>query len=86
MLTDFRLEDIKCGKYQLVFASAGNILVKPFFSPMKDTATVCVKQIMARKTSSAVIYDSKYRLRSFGRKNRQIDERQLYSRILVWNI
>ena len=93
MLTDFRLEDIKCGKYQLVFASAGNISVKPFFSHMKDTATpfyqsmpVCVKQIMARKTSSAVIYDSKYRLRSFGRKNRQIDERQLYSRILVWNI
>ena len=48
---------------------------KAIFSPMENTATpfnqsmpVCVKQIMARKTSSAVICDSKYRLRSFGRK------------------
>ena len=25
------LEDIECGKYQIVFASAENVLVKPFF-------------------------------------------------------
>ena len=31
-LTGCHLEDIECGKYQLVFASAENVLVKPPFS------------------------------------------------------
>ena len=30
-LTPFRLEDIECEKYQLVFASAKNVLVRPLF-------------------------------------------------------
>ena len=30
MLTDSRVEDIECGKYHLVFASAKNDTVKPF--------------------------------------------------------
>ena len=30
-LTAFRLEDIECEKYQLVFASAKNVLVRPLF-------------------------------------------------------
>ena len=49
-LTGCHLEDIECGKYQLVFASAENILVKPFFSLMKKIPTpfhqsfpVCIK-------------------------------------------
>ena len=77
------LEDIESGKYQLVFASAENVLVKPFLSLMKKTKKpkkkkkttpfhqsmpVCIKQIMTRKTSSAVVCASKYRLRSVGRK------------------
>ena len=30
-LSAFRLEDIECEKYQLVFASAKNVLVRPLF-------------------------------------------------------
>ena len=30
-LTPFRLEDIECEKYQLIFASAKNVLVRPLF-------------------------------------------------------
>ena len=33
------MEDIECGKYEFIFASAENVLVKPFFSLMKKTAT-----------------------------------------------
>ena len=29
-LTDCHLEDIECGKYEVVFSSAENVLVKPF--------------------------------------------------------
>ena len=29
-LTDCHLEDIECGKYEAVFSSAENVLVKPF--------------------------------------------------------
>ena len=61
-LTDWHLEDIERGKYELVFALAENVLVKPYFSLMKNTATpiqrimpVCIKQIMAGKPSSAVV-------------------------------
>ena len=70
------LEDIESGKYQLVLASAENVLVKPFLSLMKKKKStpfyhsmpVCNKLIMARKTSNAVVCASKYRLRSVGRK------------------
>ena len=65
------LEDIECGKYQIVFASAENVLLKPFFFVNKKKKKahrftrhgmpVCIKQIMARKTSSAVVCASKYR-------------------------
>ena len=34
-VTDCRVEDIESGKYQLIFASAKNALVKPFFLLMK---------------------------------------------------
>ena len=34
-LTDCRLEDMECGRHQLVFASADNVLMYPFFSLMK---------------------------------------------------
>ena len=61
-VTDCRVEDIESGKYQLIFASAKNALVKPFFSVDEKKATsfhqsmpVCIKQIMARKPSSAVV-------------------------------
>ena len=54
--TDCRMEDIESGKYILVFASAKNALVKPFFSLLKKKATpfhqsmlVCIKLIMAYK-------------------------------------
>ena len=36
---DCRLEDIECGKYEIVSASAEKVLVKPYFSLMKKTAT-----------------------------------------------
>ena len=36
---DFHLEDTECDKYQLVFVSADNVLVMPFLSLMKKTAT-----------------------------------------------
>ena len=61
-VTDCRVEDTESGKYQLIFASAKNTLVKPFFLLMKKKATsfhqsmpVCIKQIMAFKPSSAVV-------------------------------
>ena len=76
------LEDIKCGKYQIVFASAENVLVKPFFFINKKKKKkahrstrhgmpVCIKQIVVRKTSSAVVCASKYRF--IWKKNRQIN-------------
>ena len=39
MLTDCCLEEIECGKYNLVFASAEEVLAKPFLSSMKRAAT-----------------------------------------------
>ena len=59
MLMDCRLEDIQCGKYQLVFASAGNILVKPFFSPMKNTANKLwrVKRRVLLFVIQSIVYD-----------------------------
>ena len=80
-LTDCHLEDIESSKYQPVFASAENVLVKPiFFVDEKKTATpfhrnmpVCIKRNMARKPSSSVVCC-------------RIDKRQLYSRISVWKI
>ena len=32
---DYNLEDIECGRYQLVFASAENVLVNPFLSSIE---------------------------------------------------
>ena len=39
-LTDCRLEDIESGKYQLTFASAEQVLSKPFLSLLKKTASL----------------------------------------------
>ena len=39
-LTDCRLEDIESGKYQLIFASAEEVLSKPFLSSLKKTASL----------------------------------------------
>ena len=39
MLTDCCLEEIECGKYNLVFASAEEVFANPFLSLMKKTAT-----------------------------------------------
>ena len=80
-LTDCHLEDIESSKYQPVFASAENVLVKPiFFVDEKKTATpfhwnlpVCIKRNMARKPSSSVVCC-------------RMDKQQLYSRISVWKI
>ena len=36
-LTDCHLDDIECGKYPLVFASAENVLVKPFLDEKTKT-------------------------------------------------
>ena len=79
-LTGCQLEDIECGKYQLVFASAENVLVKPFFSSMKKTPTpfhqsfpVCIKQIMAGKPSSAVVCYFQVSFTIKWKKNCQID-------------
>ena len=80
-LTDCHLEDIESSKYQPVFASAENVLVKPiFFVDEKKTATpfhwnlpVCIKRNMARKPSSSVVCC-------------RIDKQQLYSRISVWKM
>lgn len=38
-LTECRLEDIECGKYNLKFASAEEVLAKPFLSLMKNATT-----------------------------------------------
>lgn len=38
-LTDCRLEDVEAGKYQLIFASAEEVLSKPFLSLLKRTAS-----------------------------------------------
>ena len=38
-LTDCCLEEIECGKYNLVFASAEEVLANPFLSLMKKAAT-----------------------------------------------
>ena len=53
------MEDKECDKFQIIFASAENVLVKPFFLLMKKTATpfhqskpVC---IMAGKPSNDVV-------------------------------
>ena len=61
------LEDIKCGKYELVFASGENLLVKPFSLLMKKTATpfhlsmpVYINQIIAGKPLSAVVISLHY--------------------------
>ena len=61
-VTDCRVEDIESGKYQLIFGSAKNALVKPFFLLIKKKTTsfyqsmpVCIKQIVACKPSSAVV-------------------------------
>ena len=39
-LTDCRLEEIESGKYQLIFASAEEVLSKPFLSSLKKTASL----------------------------------------------
>ncbi|XP_020611964.1 uncharacterized protein LOC110050387 [Orbicella faveolata] len=39
-LTDCCLEDIESGKYQLIFASAEEVLSKPFLSSLKKTASL----------------------------------------------
>ena len=39
-LTDCRLEDIEPGKYQLIFASAEQVLSKPFHSSLKKKASL----------------------------------------------
>ena len=39
MLTDCCLEEIECGKYNLVFASAEEVFANPFLSLVKKTAT-----------------------------------------------
>ena len=59
-LTDCHLEDIECGKYQLVFASAENVL----------------KQILLRVNLRVQFFvASKYRLRPNGRKNEKSSNR-----------
>ena len=77
----------------LVFASAENVLVKPFISLIKITASpfhqsilVCIKQIMTGKPSSAVVCCFKVSFTVKWKKNCQIGQRQLYSRIVVWKI
>lgn len=61
-LMDCHVEDIEFGKYQFVFLSVENVLVKPIFSLVKKTATpfhqsmwVCIKKIMLGKPSSVVV-------------------------------
>lgn len=39
-LMDCRLEDTESGKYQLIFASAEEVLSKPFLSSLKKTASL----------------------------------------------
>ena len=77
---DCHLEDIECGKYELVFTSAENVLVKRLFSLMKKTATplhqsmpVCIKQIMAGKPSSAVVCCFQVSFTMKWKENFQID-------------
>ena len=72
-LTDCHLEDIESSKYQPVFASAENVLVKPiFFVDEKNSHTVSPEYAGLHQTSSVVCC--------------RIDKRQLYSRISVWKI
>lgn len=59
---DCHFEDIECGKYQFVFLSVENILVKPFFSLVKKKATpfyqsmrAYIKKITVGKLSSVVV-------------------------------
>ena len=56
------MEDIECGKYELVFTSAENVLVKQFFFVNEKNShtvspeyAVYIKQIMVGKPSSAVV-------------------------------
>ena len=48
--------------------STGRVAKWLWEKPFHQSMPVCIKQIMARKTSNAVVCASKYRLRSIGRK------------------
>ena len=55
-------------------------------SPFHKSILVCIKQIMTGKPSSAVVCCFKVSFTVKWKKNCQIGQRQLYSRIVVWKI
>ena len=74
-LTDCHLEDIECGKYEVVFSSAENVLVKPFSCWWKKQphrfTRVCqfASNTLWRVNLRVQLFvASKYRLRSNGGK------------------
>ena len=75
------LEDIECGKYQIVFASAENVLLKPFFFVNKKRKKHTVSPDMVCRFASNKLWRVKLRVLlfvlqsivSFGKKNRQIN-------------
>ena len=60
--------------------------MKKIATPLHQSMPVCIKQIMAGKPSSAVVCCFKVSFTVKWKKNCQIGQRQLYSRIVVWKI
>ena len=59
---DYNLEDIECGRYQLVFASAENVLVNPFLSSIETILLPSIvydqmEEKLSHRLTAAVLMD-----------------------------